>query len=83
MTIEASAPIRLAAITVNPVAPLAHRFDAAAFREHVGAAVRTFRFRRAPPELCGPPAPAGCVGADARLGLEVSFARHEFSHVIT
>ena len=39
VTIEAVAPIRLAAITVNPVAPLAHSFDAAAFRERVGAAV--------------------------------------------
>ncbi len=39
VTIEALTPIRLAAITVNPVAPLAHRFDAPAFRARVGAAV--------------------------------------------
>lgn len=35
ITIEALTPIRLAAITVNPVAPLAHSFDSLRFRELV------------------------------------------------
>jgi hypothetical protein len=35
ITLEALAPIRLVAITVNPVAPLAHRFESLPFREHV------------------------------------------------
>ncbi len=35
ITLEALEPIRLGAITVNPVAPLAHRFESLPFREHV------------------------------------------------
>ncbi len=35
VTIEALEPIRLAAITVNPVAPLAHSFESLSFRERV------------------------------------------------
>ena len=35
VAIEALVPIRLAAITVNPVAPLAHRFESLLFRERV------------------------------------------------
>jgi hypothetical protein len=35
ITLEALEPIRLAAITVNPVAPLAHRFESLPFREYV------------------------------------------------